>query len=152
MNKDLIEALKKNERPFRLMSLEMRQKAKEIGKEMFEVYGGNGWHKAIDANWMAIQAYRLHPDYQEQPEIVECVIGMSRDGQCLVCSHHGSTLGISCAPDHPDFIGFKYTGDSNAYVEARRYKDNNPTRTYSVWAVGRIATVPTHALFRGNNG
>ena len=78
---DIIQQLKDNERPFGLMSKEMQEKAREIGKRTnFETYCGikskPPWLPIIGDSEEFIEefTYRLHPDYKEEPEIVECEI------------------------------------------------------------------------------
>ena len=66
---DLIQALKKNEEPFGLMSEEMQAKAREINKG-FEVCLQGGWAECgITGDFSAEMAYRLRADYAEEPEV-----------------------------------------------------------------------------------
>jgi len=111
---NVIQQLKKNEKPFGLMSEEMQVKAREIGQPEFEMY-------MKDDTWMTCghcnnfgskkvtdQTYHLRPDYEEEPEIVECEI--FEDSNCLGFDGCKGIQGteIANAVNHPDNIGFKF--------------------------------------------
>ena len=79
MSNELIEALKKNQKPFGLMSAEMQAKAEDIDRKMFYRWanaGSSGAWCVDDLNIVNFPdpgtAYRLRSDYKEEPEIVEC--------------------------------------------------------------------------------
>ena len=68
--KELIEALKNNEKPFGLMSGAMQAKAKEIGdRDSFELYTDCGWGPCVTGLRDVVlgvfdHTYRLRPDYE----------------------------------------------------------------------------------------
>ena len=110
---NVIKQLKDNERPFGLMSTEMQDKASEIGKRDFQFYQYSaGGFKAIagqyDAGFVGDVTYRLRPDYEDEPEIVECEI--FEDSNCLGFDGCKGIQGteIANAVNHPDNIGFKF--------------------------------------------
>lgn len=66
---NIIKALQQNEKPFGLMSEEMRAKAKGIGPLEFEVYLHKGdWYEVCGDRSYRFEdfvTYRLRPDYEE---------------------------------------------------------------------------------------
>ncbi len=80
---DVIQQLKENCRPFGLMSEEMQEKAKEMDKkdgDKFQRWQGVwNFNHAKGGGFSTQSAYRLRPDYQEEPEIVEV--------RCPLCSN-----------------------------------------------------------------
>ena len=119
MSKDLIQQLKDNEKPFVLMSEEMQERAKEIGPVgnflfLTPCLARPEWALLAPEQdvFQPHITYRLRPDYEEEPEIVEykimiggCTAWMDMlayiDGKCV-------ENGICEAPSYPDFIGFKF--------------------------------------------
>jgi hypothetical protein len=163
MNKDLIEALKKNERPFGLMSQEMQAKAEGIGfcGNFRRFLGPTNWSGVISNpahGHSYISTYRLRSDYQEQPEIVERKVDTNEFG-FLCVNYDGCELMLTEALDHPNAVGFKYEKRPDKIVAVtRQYWDN----VLEGWCIdptvesinsGQVEVLtPTHALFRGNNG
>jgi len=172
MNKQLIEALKKNEKPFGLMTGEMQAKARYIGMGEFERFTTlYKWNRCGDAhNFSRVEecTYRLRPDYEQEPEVVECEVDTSTelftyahpskpDAQFTfsyaLCSYaHPSKpdaqFTFSYALCCPGFIGFKYEDDPHGYPDCRRYKDPRTGQIYCFWAKGREVLTPTHVLFK----
>lgn len=74
---DIIKALKDNCKPFGLMPEEMQAKAQDIGQQEFKMYMKDGtWstcggYDNFGSKIVTDQTYRLRPDYEEKPEIVE---------------------------------------------------------------------------------
>jgi hypothetical protein len=108
MNTDLIKEWEHNWKPFNAMSPELQALAREIGLSHFECYLG-----LDDAEWgeaqgfLIYRTYRLRPDYEEKPEMVECRV----DGCCYIWVHPNGTeerISLSKAIDDIRFIGFKY--------------------------------------------
>ncbi len=111
---NLIQQLKDNEKPFGLMSAEMQEKAKKMrSSEDLQVYTCNGrWEKHIKGYVLRENlAYRLRPDYEDEPEIEECEI-KPRAGYLRFCYETAGkpylNISIDLAVSIPDFIGFKF--------------------------------------------
>ena len=122
-NKEIIQALKNNRYPFGMwdkpecygteLGGAMQAKAKEIGK--FDIWTGNGTHgysgETAIGRFNPAFTYRLRPDYEEKPEIVEWPI-FQKDGELRYARHladhdeQGHSLVL--AMTKPDSIGFKY--------------------------------------------
>lgn len=84
----IIEDLKSNERPFGLMSEEMQAKAEELGLyHNFRKWTGShtaGWGGVFNATGCKFKrdtAYRLRPDYQEEPKWSERVFASTTDSE-----------------------------------------------------------------------
>jgi len=107
MNKELIEALKKNEKPFGKMTAEMKEAMFEIGIPHFQRYMYlNAWHGNLNS-FASELTYRLRPDYEMEPEIMENVV--FKVGKKLMTNiTFNKRTTLSEAVDHPDFIGFRY--------------------------------------------
>jgi hypothetical protein len=132
--KDIIQALKDNEKPFGLMSEVMQAKAKEVGGEL-QKFALNGWENLNRPNGqkMKFVTYRLRPDYEPEPEIVECdEYPIKPNGQGKLYFHdpvEDYTVGtIADAANHSDFIGFKYEGNRisimpRIYASENLYED-----------------------------
>ncbi len=108
---NLIQQLKDNEKPFGLMSEEMQVKAAAMGLlDNFQLFVGPGWggvFKATGCRFCTGKVYRLRPDYEEEPEIVECEI------RCNDSVGKFYFDGLNMCPlsqvfNQPDFIGFKF--------------------------------------------
>jgi hypothetical protein len=151
---NIIEELKTNERPFGLMSEEMRRTAIAISPvgnfEFLTNYRPNG-----GPEWALLAkeqdkfrfdtTYRLRPEYKEEPEIVEFKV--YPDGGLLMWGEKPHDTRISEAVDDTDFIGFKYEGIKNLLPDIRRYKDKNG-RLWGYCADGYEVLTPTHVVFR----
>jgi hypothetical protein len=158
---DIIKALKENEKPYGLMSEEMRAKACELcdKESVWQIYTKLGW--GDQKNGIALQAstvYRLRPDYAEEPEVVKCKVYESQ-GELRFDHDIGNggkqVIALDRAIVYSDFIGFLYE-DGGIYTLPRRYiakdtigigkgMDIERIQDYTVWT-------PTHVLFRGSNG
>ena len=156
----IIDQLKTNEKPFGLMSEEMQEKAREIGWASFWVYTEFGQMKMeLPPVWGKHpkrfewdHAFRLRPDYEDEPEIVECEIveyeildgehgRMAKTGDGLIPIHE--------AFSQPDCIGFKFEDGMVAPVSIY-YRDAGGG-AYCKAATGlEELTVlhATHVLFR----
>ncbi len=113
---NVIKQLKKNEKPFGLMSEEMQEKAREIGKIPFEYYASPiSWLNANPSNpdFCSTNTYRLRPDCAEKPEIEECEIKPFKEyGESLRYKKptNHAPYDIFFALSDPDFIGLKAHG------------------------------------------
>ena len=153
---DIIQQLKAYDKPFGLMSEEMKQKAREINAG-FELYKGKQKWEAcgIACDFSDDAIYRLRPGYEEKPEIVECEIyegyighlTYSRGDTFIACT-------ITCASRDPDFIGFKFGDLKQVINKAVGYSHNDvdiqPFVQYDDLKSGKYKVLhATHVLFRG---
>ena len=153
-DKEIIQALKENEKAFGLMSEDMRVKARDIGNKEFCLYTNS------HDEWMRITiyqddfddcyAYCLRSNYEEKPEIVECEIKIGRNDLLYFDRHDGITsCCVPTATKYPDFIGFKYE-DGRIRSTARCY--SHTTGKYLYMTLEEVDTckvlTPTHVLFR----
>lgn len=153
---NVIEALKKNEKPFGLMSEEMQEKAKKIGWNSFQYYHRDGHYRDVRPDgFVNSETYRLRQDYKEEPEVVKCPISKgaseSYSGLLIYINLARNSLEtlLCSAPNEPDFIGFLYE-DGRISPLPRIYSDN--TGVWFVHEKGDIVDwellTPTHVLFR----
>jgi hypothetical protein len=112
-NNEIIKKLKENERPFGLMDDDMRKCATQIGEDpadmtKFQWWNPNaGWRDNTEVNFLEGHAYRLRPDYAEEPEVVECRVEEHNE-QIKFGPRNGGWVRLHKAVTDPDFIGFKY--------------------------------------------
>ena len=153
---DIIKALKENEKPFGLMSEEMQAKAKEIKYDArnnpnFDYFNdGADWVSADRPDFGRNRTYRLRPDYEEKPEIVECEVMKRQIMNCnpsLDYSFDGDICSLHQAMTDQRFIGFKYEGSDLARPLPRRYRDPIDGHVYDFWREGYEVLTPTHVLF-----
>ena len=83
MNKELIEKLKRNEKPFGLLSKEEKECIRKAGMENVQYYNGDNWINKPCAypDLFTHSTYRIKPDYQPEPEYEDVEIVMH--GKCL---------------------------------------------------------------------
>jgi hypothetical protein len=121
----IIEMLKKNEKPFGLMCSLMQDKAKEIGKKEFEYFSDTrSWVNNVSNTWYNGNVYRLRPDYEEEPEIVECEVFVE-DSILRYTHDEDKHAALAWAPNRPDFIGFNLC--DRIWGRLYRRKDNGDT-------------------------
>ena len=155
---NIIQQLKDNEKPFGLMSEEMQEKASEIGRcANFKCLSGRTWASCTSkANIFDYdRTYRLRPDYEDEPEIVECEI-WADDGHLHFRHRLGGGLqhSIHQACDHPDFIGFKFE-DGQIWNSPINYSFGGTapgfrTTVEIIETNGCVVQHATHVLFRRN--
>jgi hypothetical protein len=151
---DLIKALKQNEKPYGLMSWEMQEGISgRRDNSDIEYYTDAGEWKPVNEHGIPAvcdATYRLRPDYEEKPEIVEMEVFMSET--CLKYkASDNCQWSLSYAINKPDFIGFKYE-DGNIYPQPVMYSENGGLHFISQiesFISGKdIANRPTHVLFQ----
>jgi hypothetical protein len=153
---DIIKQLKSNEKPFGLMSKEMQEKAREIGKSDLKVFAHGGWAAAdpTESHFNVQIAYRLRPDYEESGvakcEVDDTVPGMS--GKNLGVIWGSKSYKLSECVNDPNFIGFLYESGRMSPLP-RLYSDET-----SAWFIHEKQDVekyevltPTHVLFERND-
>lgn len=152
MAKNMLEQLKQNEKPFGLMSAEMQEKAREIGKPFFLFWDGDKWTaRGVCAVFGDEYAYCLRADYKDEPKIVECAIFAS--GVQLMYAGPSGPTGIHKACKDPDFIGFKFEDGSwyEVPIKPVNRSDSLPGRNITLDDIvsGSIRVLhATHVLFR----
>jgi hypothetical protein len=159
---NIIKALKENEKPFGLMSEEMRREFKRIQGEgtrnHLQFWNEDEWQIASSPTWNGSRIYRLRPDYEEKPEIVECEVMINSNGE-LACAYEGFNEDACCplsdCVNDPDFIGFKYEDDRmdtpiKRSACPRLYVVNGSTsETLGSQSFDKAEVLtPTHVLFR----
>ena len=138
MDKEMIEKLKNNLAKFRCLPAEDQDFLKSLPPESVQFLTEWGGWLATGSfgTLMPVGIYRIAPDYQPEPEVVECEV-FTREGRLYYSScPDDSGWTIECALNNPDFIGYKY-GDGDVRCSPRR--SNDPDRP---------AEIPTHVLFR----
>ena len=84
---ELIEKLKKNEKPFGLLAPEEQECLKKAGKKNCLFYGSSGWEpKEADETFCVWQTYAINLDYQPVPKFVDVEIVIQEhtsDRTCL---------------------------------------------------------------------
>lgn len=156
--KEIIEALKQNEKPFGLMSKEMQdfvETHKEDGIWLSFSQTG-GWIRITNLMLYSNCTYRLRPDYEEQPEVVKWPVDLHTDKK-LLCAWNPDGANISRSFEFcislPDFIGFLYE-DGIISTSTRRYKQPDSMVVFCVHKdrygmMKHEALTPTHVLFKG---
>ena len=151
---NIIEQLKKNEKPFGLMSEEMQEKAKAIGPVDFLILSIVGiainwpkWNPFCGGDFVYKETYRLRADYEDEPEIVECEI--FEDSNCLGFDGCKGIQGteIANAVNHPGFIGFKFE-DGTLRTTPIYYQRPTHTNTQVFLNEDYKVLHATHVLFR----
>lgn len=158
--KELIQALKDNEKPYCLMTSDMKRLAEKIRKEKlatsdFLMMNISGVF-LLNANlneFCLRDTYRLRPNYEppEDKAGVECEVYVSEKGYL-----HYRTAGhkpvLSKAIDNPDFIGFKYEWTDGARISTAPrlyYGDGMFSEMLRFSNLEAIEVLtPTHVLFR----
>lgn len=109
MNTELIKALKENKEAFGLMSEEMQEAAREIGREDFLAYCDIASFESVkvapEDHFDMSTAYRLRPDYEPEPEYEKCEITVIEDELCYKTSVN--SFPIDLAPRYPNFYRFE---------------------------------------------
>lgn len=122
MDRDIIEQLKNNRTRFDLLSGELRTAVERLPRpnNCLEYWRGGAlkWATAGTPTFQADVVYRLRPDYEPEPEIVECEIR----GHMYVCEPHRGkhTEELYKAAFRPDFIGFKFK-DGTVFASPIKY-------------------------------
>ena len=136
---NIIQLLKKNEKPLCLLSSEMQDFILGCKAEDLEYLSSESGRKSPDWRTNAnspdeikratIDTYRLHPDYEDEPEIEECEI-VDRNN-VLSFSHEGWGIhNIGDAVAHPDFVGFKFENGKIRSVSTVYGKPNITTTQF----------------------
>ena len=109
---NLIKLLKKNEKPFGLMSEEMQEKQRKMGDTDFQVFRSGEWMN-YDASYPGCNsfAYRLRDDYKDEPETTIRQMEISANMSNCLCMYNdeGQSFGsIAKVHERADFTGFKF--------------------------------------------
>ncbi|MBE3035722.1 MAG: hypothetical protein IMZ70_01360 [Candidatus Atribacteria bacterium] len=123
--KDLIEKLKKNEKPFGLLTPEEQAMIKDMmcGGHTLK-YSGVEWI-ALDASSCYpanIITYAIKPDYKPEPEVVDLEIVQNTDRADKWLGVYGALLAsydfveLHCLPSLPGFKGFWHKGPNDSNI------------------------------------
>lgn len=155
----VIEQLKKNKRPFGLMTEEMQEKARDIGHTSFKVFCTNlEWQfRGPTDEFVNCYTYRLRPDYKEEqkPEIVECeIIPATNLTEPIKFRHYnGNVISVHKAVSQQGFSGFKFGDLKQVINKAVGYSHNDvdilPFVQYDDLKSGKYKVLhATHVLMR----
>jgi len=115
---ELLERMKKNEKPFGLLDKDEKQCLKDNSKHI-EIYTYPKWEGIREPNFNSFNTpYRIKPDYNPEPEIPILegyeLIPITLD-ECAFLSFkageegdEGDELPITDAPMYPEFAGYGY--------------------------------------------
>jgi len=146
---DIIDQLKKNEKPFGLMSKEMRDKANKIGPQEFQYWANRKWAGPNSCFAPENIAYRLRSDYVEEPEVAKCEIFPHHNQMKYDAPNGNGAIRLHKAITDPDFIGFLYESGQVEFLP-RVFKGS--TSTKSICQFRDLSDIevltPTHVLFR----
>lgn len=146
----MLKTLKKNEKPFGMLSEEQREFMRKIDKKYIQWFNGEKWTVG-SLNYLC--ANRIDPDYQPEPEnkFVECEI-FERCEEELCCKMKvrdcKTVLSLSDIMNHKGFYGFLYE-DGTINASPLLYKDvksNVPPVVHHF--PDSIAIRPIKVLFR----
>ena len=148
-NKKIIEALQGNLAKFGSMKSCRVIMARQIGyKDFLRLNSVGMWVNEI-VGFRNDDIYRLRPDYEEKPEVVECEV-YAKD-QHLHFYGDGQEHALHQAMDEVDFIGFKYE-DGVVMAESRRYIGIGDKLTHALFQSPAINSIkvltPSHVLFQ----
>ena len=99
MNTEMIDKMKKNEKPFVLLSKEIQEATRAIPARYFDCLTIKSavdnpiWNQCEDGNRdfedgeNMISTFRLHSDYQPEPEITECEVSPLYGTRCPTCGY-----------------------------------------------------------------
>ena len=136
MDKEMIEKLKRNERAWMFLSKEEKGCLLSAPSKSVDYLSaiGEDWQEN-DGNFDATDVYRIAPDYEPEPGVVECEVRKNVAGN-LEFHYQMEDWYLPYAVNYPDFIGYKYA-DGDVRGLPRRSKDPESP-----------AEIPTHVLFR----
>jgi hypothetical protein len=148
----IIEALKKNEKPFKNIPHEMQEYMRD-----FNANEDIEWYSSDNCEWRTrsrggvldeLTLYRLRPDYEPESEIVECEIYTDNSGLLVFDRNtYGDGVRIDTAQRFSDFIGFKFE-DGIVRTQPIAYQ----LETYVNWQYGCSDEYQvlhaTHVLFK----
>jgi len=146
---DIIERLKKNEKPFGLMDEDLQDFTREIEKNNFKYYhySAGGFcdfdNKNIGNVFLYNIVYQLKADYQPEPEIVECKViiadNKNFDNEIVYIQPDGQYILLPLCTTDPSWYGFKWSDETimRADVNCRFRK----------WLNGKLEW-PTHVLMK----
>jgi len=152
--KELIEKLKKNEKPFGLLSEEEQEVLRNTPTEHRLYFDGYGWVNDPTEGISRNNAVQIKDDYEPCPKFIECEVFCKEDGD-LMFWYQCDNWVLDMAPKFANFIGFMY--DCTPCIvdsQPMAYRIGDGRYLYSVSGLDRIksgeATVvrPSKVLFR----
>jgi len=124
--KEMIEALKKNEKAFGLMSKDLQNFCEEIPDKNFNflVYSSDGWEQADDFCFCDCWTYRLRNDYDNPVETIELPI---TKGMFDVSAHifMGTRPMYFCYSSYNVSPGIWKIGDKEVKFAGYKYADGS---------------------------
>ena len=122
---ELIEKLKKNEKPFGLLDPEEQKYLKKVGINNCRIFFiQNEWSMA-GGSFIAFYTYAIKPDYQPEPEFVDLEIRSDSTNDWLGVPDCGGNYDwlpyhfthLHCLPSLPNFVGFHYDEETTVRFE-----------------------------------
>lgn len=136
MNKELIERMKKNEKPFGLLNCKEQRLLCSIGREFCQYYAAKGfpWLELNrgDNQFDETLTYRICPDYAPEPEVIRCEV-YEKDGQLYYDHPVQKSCFLNEALNDKDFIACEYVGGSKyGYIRQSYQPDEGGVAEYPV--------------------
>ena len=157
---NVIQQLKDNEKPFGLMSAEMKRKMHSLDTKYLQTYEIGEWLDLAlplgETQDVCQYTYRLRADYKEKPEIEEWPT-FELDGDLRykrnLADRSDKGFCIDMASRNPDFIGFKFedgrfTKWPIRYIDTGHTLLTEITTMSSPWPNFVKVLHATHVLFR----
>lgn len=149
---EIIKALKENEKPFGLMSEEMQAAMKSVADDSnIQFWNICEWVKDIYPTWDGQNTYRLRPDYDEKPEIVEYKYATKLidedfyvEGYIYEDSQFHRLANI---PDGYKPSGYKYK-DGSIHLTSTWHTGPRDMTAKDFFNAGNEVLTPTHVIFR----
>ena len=109
---DLIEEMKKNERPFGLLTDDKKELLRNIEIEDCRIFKSGGWTNCLNVvfNFENKYTYCIRADYHPEPEIERCEVFKGENEFRYKRDRDAMSLGIEIAVRIIDFIGYEYEG------------------------------------------
>ncbi len=130
---------------------EMQEKAEEIGKDgNFLYWNGREFEAVYGDIFFPAETYRLRPDYEEEPSIVECEITDTADGYRVYSGDGDKGMGIHAVYRRSNFIGFKFEDGTVRPVPVTYLrKDGHKDSSSHITCTDDTVLHATHVVFRG---
>jgi hypothetical protein len=146
--KDHIDELKRNEKPFGLLSEELREamgEAYTAGANIDYYTGEDTWTRTDLPVWVGTTVYRISPDWQpEKDEVERCEVHVE-NRELVYCRDGQLPMVLTDALNDPEFIAYE-DKDGVYFEEPRSFigKGVRPADT--------PADIPSAVLFRRARG
>lgn len=135
MNKELIERMKKNEKPFGLLNCKEQRLLCSIGREFCQYYAAKGfpWLELNrgDNQFDETLTYRIRPDYAPEPEVIRCEVMLQNNNVVYIIESQRAGILLYKALGNKNYIESEWA-DGTRDCNIRRYKGNGQSAEYPV--------------------